>query len=348
MRCPSLSDLPPATAAKVGWPWTQDSPPLPGAMPDGRPWPRISIVTPSYNQGRFIEETIRSVLLQGYPNLEYLVIDGGSTDESLGIIQKYAPWLAYWASEPDRGQAHAINKGFRLAHGDIVAWLNSDDAYVPRAFSLIAPAIGGDGDRVFVYGDCQQIDELGRPLVLYKGACEGLESFLLFRAWVLQPATFFRRSLLDEVGYLDDSFRYAMDIEFFLRVVARHAIHYVLANYRVHPASKTSQAFLASSQEHLAAVRKYWGASGMLRRQRYFWAARKREANAHLHCSYLNLVDDRRTAGIHIARAVALYPPLFLGRAGLSQLLQLVIGRDRAMALKKWLWHNEAGIGPSA
>ena len=111
---------------------------LPETMSDGHPWPRISIVTPSYNQGQFIEETIRSVLQQGYPNLEYIIIDGGSTDNSVEIIKKYEEYLTYWVSEPDDGQYDAINKGFSRATGEIMAWLNSDDMYVPWTFKTVA------------------------------------------------------------------------------------------------------------------------------------------------------------------------------------------------------------------
>src|SRR5436190_18724174 len=126
MRTPRLSEIPPPPPGKTGWPWNEETPP-PEIMPDDRALPRVSIITPSFNQGRFIEETIRSVLLQGYPNLEYIIIDGGSTDDSLEIIRKYDPWITLWVSEKDRGQSHAINKGLSKATGEILCWLNSDD-----------------------------------------------------------------------------------------------------------------------------------------------------------------------------------------------------------------------------
>src|SRR5882724_1025422 len=118
MHSPTLADLPPSTPVRTGWPWTVETPSLPPLRPDGTPWPRVSIVTPSYNQGQFIEEAIRSVLLQGYPDLEYIIIDGGSSDQSVEIIKKYEPWLAYWISARDKGQSQAINRGFARAKGD--------------------------------------------------------------------------------------------------------------------------------------------------------------------------------------------------------------------------------------
>src|SRR5689334_12386427 len=119
-----LADLPAAPAGRTGWPWTEQCPALPDTLPEGKRWPRISIVTPSFNQAAFIEQTIRSVLLQSYPAIDYIIIDGGSSDGSVAIIEKYKKYLSYWVSERDRGQSHAINKGFEAAKGDIICWLN--------------------------------------------------------------------------------------------------------------------------------------------------------------------------------------------------------------------------------
>jgi len=152
MRCPTLYDLPPPPPGKRGWPWTEASVELPDPMPDGQEWPRVSIVTPSYQQGPFIEETIRSVLLQGYPNLEYIVIDGGSTDETVAILRKYEKWIAYWVSEADKGQSEAINKGFAKASGDLFGWLNSDDVYERCAIPIIAKYFTQDGGRMEMAG----------------------------------------------------------------------------------------------------------------------------------------------------------------------------------------------------
>src|SRR6476620_5462323 len=127
MRCPDLQELPPPPPGKTGWPWTEASASLPDARPDGIPWPRISIVTPSFNQAQFLEATLRSVLLQGYPDLEYFVLDGKSNDGSVEIIKKYAPWLAYWVSERDGGQSAAINRGLTMSSGLLTTWINSDD-----------------------------------------------------------------------------------------------------------------------------------------------------------------------------------------------------------------------------
>ena len=215
MRCPTLKDLPPPPPGKTGWPWTEESPQLPDTMPDGRPWPKISIVTPNYNYGRFLEETIRSVLLQGYPNLEYIIIDGGSTDNSVEIIKKYEPWLAYWVSEPDRGQSDAINKGFKKATGDILGWINSDDLYLPgalRRVALMFAKTGCDilsGNTVYLENGCRSVKK--RPTLFSVG-----KMLRTYRSPAPQPSTFWLRECWDMYGPLDVHLHYRMDWALFL------------------------------------------------------------------------------------------------------------------------------------
>src|SRR5579872_7498135 len=139
MNPPFIHDLPPGPLGRSGWPWTAEkAPSFPPRMPDGSMWPSISVITPSLNQSPFLEETIRSVLLQGYPHLEYIVMDGGSTDKTVDVLKKYEAGLTYWESRRDHGQAAAINKGFHRATGQIVAFLNSDDYYQPGALAAVA------------------------------------------------------------------------------------------------------------------------------------------------------------------------------------------------------------------
>jgi glycosyltransferase involved in cell wall biosynthesis len=188
-------------------------------MPDGRPWPKISIVTPSYNQDQFIEETIRSVLLQGYPNLEYIIIDGGSTDNSVEIIKKYSPWLTYWVSEPDRGQSHAINKGFSRARGEIFSWLNSDDFLLPRALSYIVEARKKDPSAVAWVGGCYCTTPEGR--IVAEIVPRGLERDRMANwghdGWFFQPSCFFAAWAWQKTEGLDESLHYAMDLDLWIR-----------------------------------------------------------------------------------------------------------------------------------
>ena len=160
----TLARLPPPPPGRSGWPWTEAPSPLPPRRADGSPWPRISIVTGSHNQGNYLEETLRSVLLQGYPDLEYIVVDGGSGDGSLQIIERYAPFLTHWEEQPDRGQAAALNSGFRRATGEILAFLNSDDTYLPGALARVALAIDERRHRHLVTGRCLFVDSAGRSI----------------------------------------------------------------------------------------------------------------------------------------------------------------------------------------
>jgi glycosyltransferase involved in cell wall biosynthesis len=242
MRVVALTDLPSPPPGVFGWPWTEDSPPLPDRMPDGRRWPRVSVVTPSFNQGPFIEETIRSVLLQGYPNLEYVVIDGGSQDDSVSIIRKYEKWLARWSSEPDSGQVHAIDKGWSTCSGEVLAYLNSDDAYLPGAVGRAMQALGQSPASAAVCGSELRINREGFVLWAHCVASTALEDLLSFQ-FIPQPAVFLRRSALERAGGLDRTFQMAFDYELWLRLANYGGIlciPEVLAVTRMYDTTKTA------------------------------------------------------------------------------------------------------------
>ncbi|MCZ6770870.1 MAG: glycosyltransferase family 2 protein, partial [Proteobacteria bacterium] len=165
MRCPTIKELPPPSPGKSGWPWTEESLSLPENERSHNRWPLISVVTPSYNQDKFLEETIRSVLLQGYPELEFIVMDGGSTDSSVDIIRRYESWISHWVSEPDGGQAEAINRGWRRSTGEILVWLNSDDVFSKDALIRVGDNFVENPNAMVVSGSCDIVNE-DRTLVL--------------------------------------------------------------------------------------------------------------------------------------------------------------------------------------
>ncbi len=243
---PTLEILPDPPTGRTGWPWTESSPKSIDSNGSHSEWPRISVVTPSYNQGEFLEKTIRSVLLQGYPDLEYIVIDGGSTDESVSVIEKYEPWLDYWVSEPDRGQSHAINKGLERATGDIYAWLNSDDYYLHGALRTVAKKFPACDDVGAVVGGGKGVDETGN--IQFSIRPGGLEyEDLLY--WTLgndflQPACFFRRLAWEECGPVDEGVHYAMDFDLWLNIARQYrfvAVDDVLAAAIIHENAKTQK-----------------------------------------------------------------------------------------------------------
>lgn len=193
---------------------------LPGTMSDGSPWPRVSIVTPSYNQGQFIEATIRSVLLQGYPDLEYIIIDGASTDGSVEIIRKYEPWLAAWVSEPDGGQANAINKGLDQSTGEILGWLNSDDMLLPGALRKVAEMNHQEPEAAAWVGGCYRIAPDGRILseVIPRHLDRDSLADWAWQGFFYQPSCFFCAKARDEAGYLDEGLDVAFDLDWWLRL----------------------------------------------------------------------------------------------------------------------------------
>lgn len=182
-------------------------------MPDGRAWPRISLVTPSFNQAPYLEETIRSVLLQGYPNLEYHIIDGGSTDDSVAIIRKYEPWLSGWVSERDRGQSDAINKGFARTTGEIFNWICSDDLLEPDALRRVALAFAESPSVDAVAGDChcRYDHDPARSEIRSPDLVRLQRSPFLSAIW--QPSCFFRRSAVRRPRLVRDDLHFCMDRE---------------------------------------------------------------------------------------------------------------------------------------
>ena len=252
---PILTEQPLAIhPGRAGWPWEGGAPVSEPASAD-RFGPRVSVVTPSFRQAAFLEATIRSVLLQGYPNLEYLIMDGGSMDGSVDIIKRYARYLAYWESQPDAGQADAINRGWRRAQGDILAYLNSDDLYLPGAIQRAVEYLERHPDTGIVYGPCQVVDEQGRSC---GGTREMADCSLprLLRHPLPQPTMFFRRWVFDRIGWLDQSFHCVMDWDLTIRAVIEgipigRLSGDPLAAVRVWSGAKTSNLFEQCVEESL-------------------------------------------------------------------------------------------------
>lgn len=202
--------------------------------------PLVSIITPSYNQARFLESTIKSVISQRYPNKEYLVIDGDSTDSSLDIIKKYSSHIDWWISEKDTGQAEAINKGLQKANGDIVAWLNSDDVYASDAIQIAVNSLVEDEKVGLVYGDVGAINTRGDLINTISYSEWGLDGLLCFRI-LGQPSIFIRKKVLDKVGFLDLSYQYLLDHQLWIRIAMYANIKYIpqlLAYARYHAEAK--------------------------------------------------------------------------------------------------------------
>jgi len=238
-----LKNLPPAPIGKTGWPWTEESKPLPHVRSDGKPWPKISIVTPSFNQGQFIEETIRSVLLQNYPNLEYIIIDGGSTDNTVEIIKKYEPWLTYWVSEKDEGQADGIQKGFEKATGEIFAWINSDDYYLPNVFEKISKKFCHSENNDLFIGGIYHINEKGCFIRKWAPFIQDFESLLCSGQFFAQLGCFWRSNAFWSVGGINKILNFAFDYDLFLKLMQKKSplkINAYIGAFRDHKQSKTN------------------------------------------------------------------------------------------------------------
>ncbi|MGQ9525346.1 MAG: glycosyltransferase family 2 protein [Armatimonadota bacterium] len=219
----------------------------------------LSIITPSYNQAQYIERTIASVLGQDYPYVEYVVVDGGSQDGTQDILRRYPQ--VRWVSEPDRGQADAVNKGIRMTTGEVIGWINSDDTYAPGAFTLAVRVLEANPHIAMVYGDMNVIGPDDELLLTRRSRPFSLRRLILTGAsYIFQPTVFMRRRALYQVGLLDVGLRHAMDYDLWIRLGRRFPALYipkVLANFRLHPRSKTATEMALQRSESKALRRRY-------------------------------------------------------------------------------------------
>ncbi len=228
--------------------------------------PSITVVTPSFNQGAFLERTIRSVLDQAYPNLEYVVLDGGSTDGSVEIIRRYADRIDHWVSQPDGGQTAAINAGWRRASGEILAWLNSDDYYLPGALITVGRAFMEHPDAILIYGPMRREDPDGRSLGTL-GSPFDRRRLLYSHQMIPQPSAFFRRAGVLAAGQLDESLHYSMDYDFLLRLTNAGPTVMIpepLAVATIHPEAKTTRDRAIAAAETNRVRRRYARGAGWI------------------------------------------------------------------------------------
>lgn len=235
--------------------------------------PRISIITPSLNQVAYIGQTIESVINQGYPNLQYIVMDGGSTDGTVQLLREYDDDLL-WVSEKDNGQSHAINKGLELADGGVVSYLNSDDYLTADSLEQVGRYFQSHPEAAWLTGKCRIVDQNGheirRFVTNYKNMWLRMANYssLQILNYISQPSTFWRRSVVDKVGYFDERLHYAMDYDLWLRIGREHKVHVIqeyLACFRLHESSKSGRLYSGLFKDDLEATHRYVRSPALLK-----------------------------------------------------------------------------------
>lgn len=234
--------------------------------------PLVSIITPSLNQGEYIRQAIASVFAQDYPNIEYIVMDGGSTDDTVEILKLKKKPRFYWESKKDKGQADAINKGLRRAKGELVGYLNSDDYYVHGAISAVVKHFREQQDLQWMSGDYRIVDghgrEIQRPIRWYKYMLRVLKIPLTFTNFIAQPSTFWRRSILGTIGFFDTDLHYTFDYDYWLRLTAKFPpgiIHDCLSAFRIHGKSKGGSMYRKQFEEEERVLMRYTDSKIMLK-----------------------------------------------------------------------------------
>jgi len=305
-------------------------------------FPIISIVTPSLNQGAYIEENIRSVLNQNYPHFEHIIIDGGSTDGTIDILKKYSHLT--WVSEKDSGQSEAINKGFKRANGEIIGWLNSDDCYESGAFFSVVAELNRAQGKYVVSGDCSVIDDKGNRIGYCRGRFSDHED--LIKYWdrdytIPQPSVFFYRNVLHKSGYLNEQLNYAMDYDFWLRISKHYKIHYVkkpLATIRVHDRAKSSPGYEVFEREWFRVSKQYWGNLFSLSYYKYIFNALNFRSNLMRINAYSKIEElSPREFRRKIFFAIASNPLNLLKRNFFSAFLRTILGHEYANRVNRFL-----------
>ncbi len=302
-------------------------------------WPKISIITPSYNQGEFLEETILSVLNQRYANLEFMVVDGGSTDHSLEIIHRHARNLAWWTSEKDRGQTHAINKGLERATGDIVTYLNSDDLLLPGALHAVGRFFMTHTRESWLTGDCLFFGDV-YPCGIWQFDPVPDVVHLLIGNQIAQPATFWKRRLTSELGLLDDQLNYCMDYEYWLRFMnagkTLRRIQVPLAAFRHHGACKTNAQKPQMEAEYKSVQQRYLAGLNPSQLQLYMRLESLRKARFGLdRASDLRQSGKLGDAWKQFFLTIREHPLGLRTRHGLGCLRRLILGSLLSGSLRK-------------
>lgn len=346
-RCPSLGELPAPPSGKVGWPWTEESIRLPDTMPDGRPWPRISVLTPSYNQGAFIEQALRSVLLQGYPDLEYIVADGASIDNSLAVIRRYEPWLARWASRPDRGPDHALNSVSPDVTGDLIGFMVTSDFYLPNALRRFAEAHRhAPGSLVLapveVFVDGGDVVWVERPsgVTLENALAPFARSWHWHLLGMMVPAAVFRAA-----GPIDETLPFCSDEDWLCRLLQFAPVAYVdevVARWRLHANARTPRDPAAMVRVRLQIAERYWHLLPELDRSRVRARHSLYEASLYLAYHPVHAQSWNRTAGLRALGRAVCQDPRIIGERSFLQLLR------RGVIPRRWLRSNPWGPPSSA
>lgn len=305
-------------------------------------WPRITVVTPSYNQGRFIENTIRSVMAQGYPNLEYIIIDGASRDNTLEVIRKYEKRITFWTSEKDEGQAHAINKGFARATGDIFAWLNSDDIYCDGTLRKVAEYWLAHPGCNFLAGDGEIVNSAADKREYYiKVAKYTFKDLLEFHKGkhLAQPSVFFSRQAFRNSGGVDKSLHIAFDLDLWLRMRLKYELHYMagcLSKLRHHDDAKTWKDSVRLAQEINLVVNRYVGGLNLPDRLNIKSGLRKFYASTLSKSALVRYLQKDRDGALRLMRqAIFAYPPIMFSLIGLKVIARLVLPASMSKKLFK-------------